>query len=81
MLKHVRLVPFVICNHVLGCAESPGRVLLSATPRTVARQAPLSVGILQTRTLEWVVMPSARGASRPRRQTQVSHIAGGFFTF
>ena len=37
-------------------------------------------GILQTRILEWVVMPSSRGSSQPRDRTQVSHIAGGFFT-
>ena len=34
-----------------------------ATPWTVARQAPLSMGILQARTLEWVAMPSSRGSS------------------
>ena len=28
---------------------------------TVARQAPLSMGILQTRILKWVAMPSSRG--------------------
>ena len=32
-------------------------------------------GILQARTLEWVAMPSSRGSSQPRDQTQVSHIA------
>ena len=37
-------------------------------------------GILQARTLEWVVVPFSRGSSQPRDQTQVSHIAGGFFT-
>ena len=37
-------------------------------------------GILQARTLEWVAMPSSRGSSWPRDGTQVSHIAGGFFT-
>ena len=47
---------------------------------TVAHQAPLSIGILQTRILEWVVIPSSRGSSQPRDQTQVSCIAGGFFT-
>ena len=26
-------------------------------------------------------MPSSRGSSQPRDQTQVSHVAGGFFTF
>ena len=39
-----------------------------------------SPGILQARTLEWVVFPFSRGSSRPRDQTQVSHIAGRFFT-
>ena len=37
-------------------------------------------GILQARTLEWVAVSSSRGSSQPRGQTQVSHIAGGFFT-
>ena len=44
--------------------------------------APLavSVGILQARILEWVDMAYSRGSSQPRDLTQVSHIAGGFFT-
>ena len=37
-------------------------------------------GILQARVLEWVAFPFFRGSSQPRDQTQVSHIAGGFFT-
>ena len=36
-------------------------------------------GILQARILEWVAMLSSRGSSQPRDQTQVFHIAGGFF--
>ena len=36
--------------------------------------------ILQARTLEWVVFPFSRGASQPRDQTQVSYVAGRFFT-
>jgi len=36
-------------------------------------------GILQARILEWVTVPFSRGSSQPRDQTQVSHIAGGFF--
>ena len=48
--------------------------------RTVARQAPLSMEILQTRILQWVAMPSSRGSSQPKDQTQVPCIAGGFFT-
>jgi len=38
------------------------------------------MGILQARILKWVSMPSSRESSQPRNQTQVSHIAGGFFT-
>ena len=45
-----------------------------------AHQAPLSMGILQARMLEWIAMPSSRGSSQPRDQTQVSCIAGRFFT-
>ena len=37
-------------------------------------------GILQARVLEWVAFPFSRGSSQPRDRTQVSHIAGGFFT-
>ena len=37
-------------------------------------------GILQARILEWVAFPFSRGSSQPRDQTQVSSIAGGFFT-
>ena len=32
------------------------------------------------RILKKVTMPSHRGSSQPRERTQVSHIAGGFFT-
>ena len=46
----------------------------------VACQAPLTMGILPARILEWVAMHSSRGLSQPRDQTQVSFIAGGFFT-
>ena len=37
-------------------------------------------GILQATVLEWVTFPFSRGSSSPRDQTQVSYIAGGFFT-
>ena len=36
--------------------------------------------ILQAITLEWVAFPFSRGSSQPRDRTQVSCIAGGFFT-
>ena len=37
-------------------------------------------GILQARILEWVAFPFSKGSSQPRDWTQVSHIAGRFFT-
>ena len=49
-------------------------IMCVAAPWTVAHQAPLSTGILQTRILEWVAMSSSRGSSQPRDRTQVSHI-------
>ena len=37
-------------------------------------------GILQASILEWVAFPFSRGSSQPRDRTQVSCIAGRFFT-
>ena len=37
-------------------------------------------GILQAWILEWVAFPFFKGSSQSRDQTQVSHIAGRFFT-
>ena len=51
----------------------------SATPWPVARQAPLSMGSLKARTLSGLLSFS-RGSSQPRDRTQVSCIAGRFFT-
>ena len=37
-------------------------------------------GVFQARILEWVAFPFFKGSSQLRDQTQVSRIAGGFFT-
>ena len=37
-------------------------------------------GLLQARILEWVAAPFSRGSAQLRDQTQVSRIAGEFFT-
>ena len=37
-------------------------------------------GILQARVLEWVATSSSRRSSQPRHWTQVSRMAGAFFT-
>ena len=55
--------------------KSLSRVRLFATPRDYTVH-----GSLQARTLEWAAIPFSGGSSQPRDQTQVSPIAGGFFT-
>ena len=46
-----------------SCASGSrfGGVQLCASPWTITRQAPLSMGILQVRILEWVARSSSRG--------------------
>ena len=51
--------------------------LTLATPWTVDSTVH---GTLQARILEWVVISFSRGSSQPMNRTQVSHIAGRFFT-
>ena len=38
------------------------------------------LGILRARILEWVAIPFSKGSSRPSRRSQISHLAGRFFT-
>ena len=64
----------------LVCRVTPSVVTKSATPWTAALQAPLSMGILQARILEWVAIPFSGGSSRPRGQTRVSRTAGDFIS-
>jgi len=59
----------VQCNNNATCACL---VQFFVTLWTVARQAPLSMGILQARILEWVAISSSRGSSEPRDQNHVS---------
>ena len=64
---------------LLLCAQSLSRFRLSATPWTAALQAPMSMGILQAKILEWLAISFSRASSQAKDQTQVSHIAGIFF--
>ena len=68
------------CHCVVLCFVSQSIVSDSVTPWTAVHQAPLSMGILQVRILEWVAIPFCRGSSQCTDQTQVSHTAGRFFT-
>ena len=54
--------------------------LTLCNPMDCSPLAPLSMGILQAKILEWVAMPSSKESSQPRGWTQVSCITGGFFT-
>ena len=45
--------------------------LTLCNPWTATCQAPLSMGILQARILEWVTVLSCRGSSQPRDQSQI----------
>ena len=48
---------------------------LCPTLWTVAHQAPLTMGTLQVRILEWVDISSSRGPSQPRDGIFVSYIS------
>ena len=62
------------------CAQSLQSCLTLCDPMIGSLPGSSVHGILQARTLEWVAMPSSRGSSQSRDQTQISCIAGGFFT-
>ena len=66
----------------LCCFKLP-KVKLKVTQSCPTLSNPMDYtvhGILQARILEWVAFPFSRGSSQPRDWTQVSCIAGEFFT-
>ena len=74
----------ILVAHQHGHVQSLSCVRLFVSPRTVAHQAPLSMGILQARLPEWVAISSSRGPSQPRDRTRICiscvFCIGGFFT-
>ena len=50
------------------------QIVVVVNPRTVAHEAPLSMGFPRPRILEWVAVSFSRGSSRPTDQTRVSCI-------
>ena len=63
-----------------GCSESVMSTLCG--PMDCSPLGSSVHGIFPARILEWVAMPSSRGASQPRDQTCIScasYLAGGFF--
>ena len=72
MMMMVVCVPVCVCK-VKGKVAQSCLTLCDPMDDTVH-------GILQARILEWVAFAFSRGSSQPRDQTQVSRIAGSFFT-
>ena len=71
------------CAHVsLSLKESVSHSVVSTLCDPMDCSPPGSSvhGILQARILEWVAISFSRGSSQPRDRTQVSCIAGRFFT-
>ena len=71
------IIQMIFCpfkNQIESESEGCSVVSNSATPWTIVH------GILQARILEWGAFPFSRGSSQPKDRTQVSLIAGGFFT-
>ena len=67
----------------LHCYRSPGGLKVKVAQSCPTFWDPMDYtvhGILPARILEWVAVPFSRGSSQPRDRTQVSPIAGGFFT-
>ena len=64
-LPHCRQILY----HLLLLLNHFSCVWLCVTLWTAAFQAPLSMGILQARILEWVAISSSRGFSQPRNPT------------
>ena len=69
------------CEHIKILINSIGTLLVNQScPTLCDPMTPLSMEISQARILEWAATSSSRGFSRPKDGTQVSPIAGRFFT-
>ena len=67
------------CPFHAGAAQSLQSRLTLRDPMDWSPLGSSVHGVLQARILEWVIMPSSRGSSRPRKIC-ISCIAGRFFT-
>ena len=64
--------------YICMCVQLLSRVQLFVNPMDRSLPGPSVHGILQARTLKWVVVSSSRGSSQPR--DRVPCIADGFFS-
>ena len=62
------------------CAESPQLCLTLCDPMDCSPPGSSVPGILQAGILEWIAISFSRGSYQPRDRSQVSHIAGRYFT-
>ena len=74
------LTPLIFPSIIVVSSESHSIVSDSCDPMDYSLPGSSVHGILQARILEWVAISFSRGSSLPKNQTQVSCIAGRFFT-
>ena len=67
-------------GHLMRRADSLKKTLCVCVCKLLSHVQLFVHGILQARILEWIAFPFPRRSSQPRDRTQVSHIAGSFFT-
>ena len=79
ILEVKQLLSSSICSKP-GCSCVEQSCLTLCDPMDCGPPDSSVLGILWARILEWVAIPFSRGSSLPRNQTQVSCIAGRFFT-
>ena len=81
---HGRLKPLLTASPHSSCKSFEGmKVKVKVTQLCPTLCDPMNYTvhrILQARILQWVAFPFFRGSSQPRDRTQVSCIAGKFFT-
>ena len=78
----IRKVSFIFmkCDNKTAAREESEVKVTQSCPTLCNPMDYIVCGILQARIPEWVAFFFSRGSSQPRDGTQVSHIAGGFFT-
>ena len=64
-----------VCVCVCVCVKSLHSCPTLCNPMDYSLPDSCVLGITKARTLEWVVMPSSRGSSRPIDQTCISHVS------
>ena len=85
-ILHPRYCPWCYGGYKMKNSHSQNKVtaaqscLILCDPMGCSLTGSSVYGILQARTLEWVVIPFSRGSSQPKDHPGVSHISGRFFT-